>query len=315
MSSFHSESPLVSIVIVTYNSAKFVLDTLESAKSQTYQKIELIICDDCSVDNTVEVCRKWISENKDRFVRTEVITVTKNTGVTSNLNRGLKAADGEWLKFIAGDDALLSECIAANLTFISANPGAQIVCSKKLIYQNYFKEECFFQESKIDHFVFNMPDITASKQFELLLRRNYVVAPSVFMQKSLLEKMNGFDERIPMVEDWPMWIKITSAGYKIYYLNKATVKYRLHNESVSLPQNKRKLFTAYDQKLEDIYIYYIYPNLPHIERLLYTYDFKRMKAFNALGLNKNTKAMKLLDKLTGVPIKAYRNIKLKSYSW
>jgi alpha-1,3-rhamnosyltransferase len=48
---------LVSIVIITYNSAKYVLETLESVKAQTYEKIELVISDDCSTDDTVEVCR------------------------------------------------------------------------------------------------------------------------------------------------------------------------------------------------------------------------------------------------------------------
>ena len=60
-------NPLVSIIVITYNSSKYVLETLESAKAQTYQNIELIVTDDCSNDNTVEICRKWIEENKERF--------------------------------------------------------------------------------------------------------------------------------------------------------------------------------------------------------------------------------------------------------
>jgi alpha-1,3-rhamnosyltransferase len=55
-------STLVSIVVVTYNSSKSVLDTLESVKAQTYQNIEIIITDDCSTDNTVEICRHWIEQ-------------------------------------------------------------------------------------------------------------------------------------------------------------------------------------------------------------------------------------------------------------
>ena len=53
------ECPLVSIVVITYNSAEYVLETLESAKAQTYQNIELIVSDDCSADNTVETCSRW----------------------------------------------------------------------------------------------------------------------------------------------------------------------------------------------------------------------------------------------------------------
>ncbi len=57
-----AENPLVSIIVCTYNSSKYVLETLESAKEQTYQNVELIVSDDCSTDNTVELCRKWIAE-------------------------------------------------------------------------------------------------------------------------------------------------------------------------------------------------------------------------------------------------------------
>ncbi|TXH52940.1 MAG: glycosyltransferase family 2 protein, partial [Bacteroidia bacterium] len=98
--------PLVSIIVVTYNSSKFVLETLESAKSQTYQNIELLISDDGSTDDTLQICKDWLTQNKDRFVHTELITVEKNTGIPANCNRGIKAANGEWITFIDSDDTV-----------------------------------------------------------------------------------------------------------------------------------------------------------------------------------------------------------------
>jgi len=99
---------LVSIVVITYNSSKYVLETLESCKNQTYKNIELIISDDASKDNTVKLCQNWIEKNKKRFFRTELITTIKNTGIPSNCNRGVRASKGEWVKLIAGDDVLCS---------------------------------------------------------------------------------------------------------------------------------------------------------------------------------------------------------------
>ena len=61
-----NNNPLVSIIVITYNSAKFVLETLESAKAQTYQNIELIISDDGSTDNTVQICREWLKNNEEQ---------------------------------------------------------------------------------------------------------------------------------------------------------------------------------------------------------------------------------------------------------
>ena len=73
MDSHKQNIPLVSVSVITYNSSKTVLETLESVKTQTYPNIELIISDDCSPDNTVEVCREWIEQNKERFVRIEIL--------------------------------------------------------------------------------------------------------------------------------------------------------------------------------------------------------------------------------------------------
>ena len=114
--------PLVSVPVITYNSAKTVIETLDSIKAQTYQNLELIVSDDCSTDNTVEVCQKWIEENKSRFVRTEVVTVEKNTGVAGNLNRAEAACRGEWIKPIAGDDVLLPNCIQDCIDYVAEHP-------------------------------------------------------------------------------------------------------------------------------------------------------------------------------------------------
>ncbi len=90
ISTKNTEQLLVSIIVVTYNSSKYILETLESAKAQTYQNIELIVSDDCSTDNTVSICDRWLHENDFFFFRTKLITTTQNTGVAPNCNRGLR---------------------------------------------------------------------------------------------------------------------------------------------------------------------------------------------------------------------------------
>ena len=114
--------PLVSVIVITYNSSNYVLETLESAKAQTYKNIELIISDDGSTDTTVGICKNWINQNKERFVAVKCITTGNNTGIAPNCNRGLKEAKGEWLKFIAGDDILMDSCIERNMDFVQNSP-------------------------------------------------------------------------------------------------------------------------------------------------------------------------------------------------
>ena len=89
------DNPLVSVVVITYNSSKYILECLDSIYNQTYQKIELIISDDCSKDNTVEICRDWLAVNDDRFLGTNLVLSEINTGVSANCNRGVHVSHGE----------------------------------------------------------------------------------------------------------------------------------------------------------------------------------------------------------------------------
>lgn len=108
----------VSVIVITYNSSKYVLETLESVKDQDYPNIELIVSDDCSTDDTFEICKKWVDENKSRFSRATVVQTEKNGGICVNYNRGLKEVQGEWVKYIAGEDILMPNCISAFVTSI-----------------------------------------------------------------------------------------------------------------------------------------------------------------------------------------------------
>ena len=113
-----NDNPLVSVVVLTYNSSKTVLETLNSIAAQTYKNIELIISDDCSKDDTLKKCKKWELKNKQRFTQIIIIRSNQNTGTAANGNRGANAANGEWLKFIAADDVLLPNCVHSNIDYI-----------------------------------------------------------------------------------------------------------------------------------------------------------------------------------------------------
>ena len=67
MTSNIDQNLIVTIIVATYNSSKYVLETLESIKNQTYPHLSLIITDDCSTDDTVDICKKWVGLNESRF--------------------------------------------------------------------------------------------------------------------------------------------------------------------------------------------------------------------------------------------------------
>ncbi len=254
---------LITVIVATYNSGKFVIETLESAKGQTWQNIELIISDDCSTDNTVELCSNWLAINKDRFTKTTMITVLENTGVSANCNRSINAAQSDWIKFIAGDDILLPNCLAANMKFIAENPQARAIFSEVLLYKNDFSEENFLH---IIPGIFPMnimnPDFTAMEQYQLLLISDRITfTPSVFLNRYALLAAGGYDETNRLIEDYPMWLKLTKAGNKLYFFKTPTVGYRRHQGAAS-NVSEYGLFKPLFLKSAAIRKKEVYPYLP-----------------------------------------------------
>lgn len=96
--------PLVSIIVVSYNHARFIEETLNSIKSQNYDNLELILADDASNDNSVEVFENWIKENNQYVVKKNFHT--KNTGLRTVLNECFQMVDGDYMYMSAGDDFL-----------------------------------------------------------------------------------------------------------------------------------------------------------------------------------------------------------------
>jgi len=215
-------NPLVSVVVVTYNSAKYVLETLDSVKRQTYQNIELIITDDCSKDNTVEIIKDWVDKNKERFVRTYFSESSINSGVSGNCNRGCKAAQGEYIKTIAGDDILENEAITDFMDYINTNRSVSLI---------YAQVTLINEKSEITEFV-NLKIAKKRLTFDREFQSNMVYAPSIFFSKSIYDKVNGFDENLKL-EDIDFYLRILDQGGIIEYLEKPVAFYRIHSLSLS----------------------------------------------------------------------------------
>ena len=279
------DQPLVSIIVITYNSSEFVLETLESIKAQTYPNIELIITDDNSKDETVAVVKKWIVGNDKHFVRGVLVTSEKNTGIPSNLNRGVNVSAGRWIKCIAGDDLLAENCISDLINYI--------ISQKDDIHILYSDVVRFFGNSinnvehkKFENARFWSVESSAKDQYEILLRSNRVYAVAVIMRKDLLDSFHGFDERYRFLEDWPLWIKITYAGYKIYYLDKPLVYYRLHDNNISMTTNQNYLCHPVNKINISFKEKELIPRLPFIERYGLKHEILCIKTCFFLGNNK-----------------------------
>ena len=222
-----------SIVITTYNAEKFLVEALDSLKNQTFQDFECIITDDCSTDRTLEICKTWLSENPEFQHRTKIIESSINTGVSANVNRGLKAASNEWIQVLSADDTFPENSLEIAYNFIVSNPNCSVFQGIATIYNTYFSEQNFMEHRSENFKNTNFFNLSAEQQHQKLLHRNQVVAPAVFYKKSIVEQVGFCDESIPMIDDWPLWQKLTKAGYKFYFLNEVLINYRVHNQSIS----------------------------------------------------------------------------------
>lgn len=252
--------PLVSLAIITYNSSDYILETLESAKAQTYRNLELIISDDCSKDNTVELCKNWVEKNQMRFVRVEIVTMDRNTGVSANLNRAIAACKGEWIKGLAGDDLYLPDCVEQFMDHIRTHPDVSVLFSliqsfrknsSGLIYENELplkENRAFF-------------DLESKDQLRHLYNSCYPFAPGLFI-KSEIAKSIQYDERYKGLEDYPYWINLTQQGIRLCLMEKVTILYR-HHDSLSIcyknfynPVFQISLFQFYDSIKEETKWFY-----------------------------------------------------------
>lgn len=265
MSNQEIKKPLVTVCIVTYNSSEFIVEALDSVFEQTYQNIELIVSDDCSKDNTVEVCKKWVSDHARRFVHAEVLTVGKNTGVSANCNRGVRKGTGEYVKLFAGDDKLLPTCIEDNIAFMTEHHDTDIVFSDMY----YFRTDISKIElnSRLLYFKYLTPI-----EFKIhLLIQNFLPAPAAFFKKELYIRLGGFNESIPMMEDKPFYIEVLYRKCKMQYMPTPTVCYRIGNQSISQVQgkNKRKGIIERSREMASIIVL---EKLKEINYLLYLYQ-------------------------------------------
>lgn len=220
------ENPLVSVVVITYNSAKTVIETLDSIAAQTYQNIELIITDDCSKDDTVAVCKQWLKNHQDRFVTTKLLTVEKNTGTTKNINRGEANASAEWVKSIAGDDLLTPNCIEDFVDYIYKHPDTVFVFGRTEVFGSSQKIVDYI--NSVYNYDFFKLSVEEKYKFYVENNNNCIPAPAVFSNiKNRREIGLIYDERIPLVEDVPMWAKAVSMGVDLRFMDKVVCKYRV----------------------------------------------------------------------------------------
>ncbi|HEI8399873.1 TPA: glycosyltransferase family 2 protein [Citrobacter freundii] len=216
---------LVSIVIVTYNSEKFIEQTLDSCLKQTYRNIEVIISDDNSEDNTLQICTEWKEKNNCEF-ELKIVTSNMRAGIPANCNRGAKASAGSWLKFLGADDILVSDAIEKLMLSRKEHTG--------IIFSRFetFGDKIQFADIYPYSFTWNIIkerscSVDDFSHWRFLLGFSNV-APGVMISRETFYQNGTYDERYYLLEDLPLWYKVLSSTASVSFCESITVKYRIH---------------------------------------------------------------------------------------
>ncbi len=215
---------LVSIIVITYNSERYVLETLESAYRQSYPNIELIVSDDCSTDNTLALCEQWIAEHQARFVRTVCTQTSRNGGIVYNYNHAIGLAQGEWIKYIAGDDILCHNCI--DILVRNIRPSICLYFSSLYCWDTANGQAILWETA--------IPNAPWYRQLHCVLRHlPSAHGATLFVKRTHLIACGGFEASYPLSEDFPIVFRTLSLKHAIGIINIPTVVWRLHTGNTS----------------------------------------------------------------------------------
>ena len=194
----------------------------------------------------------------ERFIRAEIIVSEKNTGVAGNMNRAERACQGSWIKTIGGDDKLLPECISDYIQFTEGKPNAKYIFSRVVPFGGNKKIVELYEKGKI--FDYDFFSKTTEQQLEAFVLTDVHIPAITLFYNRLFAAERGikFDERLPMIEDEPLWINVLKAGVHLYFLDKPTVMYRV-GDSNALSSPSHVMSPKQFESICRFFFYYKFP--------------------------------------------------------
>jgi glycosyltransferase involved in cell wall biosynthesis len=279
------DMPLVSIVTCSYNNARFIIDTLESIKRQTYPNIELVIVDDCSTDNSVDLVNEWLKTYKGEY---KFICLDKNMGGSFTANLGLNTASGKYYSTIDTDDTMLPEKTAIQVNLLEqTGPNVAAVYSDCYVMDvnNQPIDGLFIQRHR------KLPVYPSGNIYEILLQGNFIPGLSMLIKKTVFDDVGIYDESL-VYGDYDMWLRI-ARKYEIIFFDSISAKYRIRPGSLS--------FTIRNWVYSDARIF-----LKHIDARLFIPRLNRLALEAYCTNDKDTMPLvnELAEKTNGAYLKA-----------
>lgn len=230
------ESPLVSVIIPTYNREKTILRAIESVKNQTYTNWEIIIIDDKSTDNTEKIIKNQINKSI-RYYKND-----KNLGGSVSRNIGAKYANGDFFAFLDSDDEWYEFKLKMQVDMFKSNNNIDMI----------FTEYVIVNENTGNNFIFNNNnDITIKN----LLSNNFIgTTSSICIKRDKFFEIGGFNSNLPGCQDWDLYIRAFNNNFA--RIDKPCLNYYFHNDSITgnyknIVDAHKKVFFNIDGILND----------------------------------------------------------------
>lgn len=218
-------APLVTVICLCYNHARFVQEAIQSVLNQNYSNIQLIIVDDASSDTSVEAIKRMLAVHPT----VEFLPLPANLGNCKAFNRGLELAKGEFLIDLAADDVLLPDRIETGVRELLAAGKAYGVHFSDAELISDSGDYLGLHSARFPHHTIPQGDI-----YKDLIGRYFICPPSMMFTREVITQLGGYDETL-LYEDFDFWIR-SSRRFKYIYSPTALVKKRMTGEAQAKKQ-------------------------------------------------------------------------------
>lgn len=234
-----ASSPLVSVIVSTYNRPDQLAGTLRSILGQTYKNIEIVVVNDCGVEveNIVSFLNK---ENRITYVRHK-----KNKGLAAARNTGIKLAHGKYIAYLDDDDLYYPDHIETLVQLLESNS------DYKAAYTDAHRA---YQVNQNGVYVVTKRDVPYSFDFDYdrILQTNFVPVLCFLHERTCFDDVGFFDENLKRLEDWDLWIRL-SRSFKIAHIKKVTCEFSWRTDGTTMTSGQEQEFVKAREQIAQKY--------------------------------------------------------------
>ncbi len=217
-------TPIVSVIMTVYNCERYIEKSLQSISDQTFKDFEIVIYDDCSTDNTVEIITDFLRYYKGDYY---FIFGEKNVGCGESRSKAIRRSHGKYLAIQDADDISLSNRLEKEVNFLEDNN--DIFCVGSFVIKI---DEDGEDGEKIEYPPENNDEVIKAITEKCM---NPILDPSTMFRRKDFDEIGGYtsDKSIWTVPDFDLWLRALSTGKKFSNIQESLVRYRVNEEGVT----------------------------------------------------------------------------------